>query len=309
MPNKDMVIESIPVRLITPSRFRLREVGDIETLGQSIREHGVVVPLEVIPMGDYYEIVHGHRRFFAAQVAGLKHVPCLIRVANEEECLVRAILENFHREDMKPIDQARAIAHLMSVTGAKVVDLKRQGFGNETHLHDLLRLLDQPEDIQALVGIGDPKARTEALSLAHVKAAIGPYQADILRKAAREGLTRNQTRQVTLAVAQAPDEKRAKALITEVRYDTRIHDPEHEKARTERRAAKAEGETGAPEPPDTPPTWPKKVASILDAWTARIPELTAMTQPLAVDSTEYRDLVQAVNRLSNTLSDFLLHLS
>jgi ParB/RepB/Spo0J family partition protein len=304
-----MVIESIPVRLITPSRFRLREVGDIETLGQSIREHGVVVPLEVIPMGDYYEIVHGHRRFFAAQVAGLKHVPCLIRVANEEECLVRAILENFHREDMKPIDQARAIAHLMSVTGAKVVDLERQGFGNETHLHDLLRLLDQPDDIQALVGIGDPKARSEALSLAHVKAAIGPYQADILRKAAREGLTRNQTRQVTLTVSQAADEKRAKALITEVRYDTRVHDPEHEKARTERRAAKAQGGTGAAEPPDTPPTWPKKVTGILDAWTARIPELTAMAQPLAVDSPEYRDLAEAVNRLSNILSDLLLYFS
>ena len=310
MPNKDMVIESIPVKDIVQSRLRLREIGDVEGLAQSIRENGIVVPLEVFPLPNgTYELVHGHRRLFASRVAGCEYVPCIVRVADEKECLVRAILENLHREDMKPVDQARAIAYLMTLTDLKVVDLERQGFGSETHLHDLLRLLDQPDDIQALVGIGDPKARTEPLSLAHVKAAIGPYQADILRKAAREGLTRNQTRQVTLSVSQADDEKRAKALITEVRYDTRVHDPEHEKARTERRAAKAEGGTGAAEPPDIPPTWPEKVTGILDAWTARVPELKGMTQPMEPGSPEHRALVQAVNRLTISLSDFLLHLS
>lgn len=54
MSRKDMVIESIPVRLIIPSRFRLREIGDVEGLAQSIRENGIVIPLEVIPLGDNY---------------------------------------------------------------------------------------------------------------------------------------------------------------------------------------------------------------------------------------------------------------
>lgn len=93
MSRKDMVIESIPVRLIIPSRFRLREIGDVEGLAQSIRENGIVIPLEVIPLGDNYQLVHGYRRLEAAKLAGLKHVPCVIGLADEKECLVRGILE------------------------------------------------------------------------------------------------------------------------------------------------------------------------------------------------------------------------
>lgn len=86
----------------------------LEELAQSIKERGVLEPIVVRPKGDKYEIVMGERRYRASKLAGLTEIPAIIREMSDEESATDALLENFQREDLNPIDRARAIESLLA---------------------------------------------------------------------------------------------------------------------------------------------------------------------------------------------------
>ena len=85
----------------------------LSELAESIRQHGVLQPVLVRPMGDAYQLVAGERRLMAAQRAGLLKIPALVRAIPDQDLLVKALIENIQREDLNPIEEAQAFHNLM----------------------------------------------------------------------------------------------------------------------------------------------------------------------------------------------------
>jgi len=117
-------------------------------LTRSIRKNGVVQPILVRPKGSGYEVVCGERRLRAAQAAGLAEIPAVVRPMNDEEALECSIIENVQRNDLNPIEEARAYQRLMnefSMTQEKVAE----GVGKDrSSVANTVRLLGLPKEIQ-----------------------------------------------------------------------------------------------------------------------------------------------------------------
>lgn len=158
----------LPLAAIHPNPDQPRRRIDpaaLATLVESIRQHGLVQPVAVRPDGEGYVLIAGERRWRAAREAGLERVPALIREADEQGRLELALVENLVREDLSPMEVARACAILTEDFGQshqKVAD--RLGRARPT-VSNLLRLLELPDEVQALVDRGD-------LSEGHARAVL-----------------------------------------------------------------------------------------------------------------------------------------
>jgi ParB family chromosome partitioning protein len=143
-------LRSLPVELIAPNPRQPRRAFDdaaLEALAASLRERGVLQPVLVRPVaGGTYELVAGERRWRAAQIAGLVSIPALVRARDEAEALETALIENMAREDLNPVEEARACAALVEELGLtrEVVGL-RVG-RSRVAVSNLLRLLDLPDE-------------------------------------------------------------------------------------------------------------------------------------------------------------------
>lgn len=146
----------------------------LEELSASIRERGVLQPIVVRPLsGDkdgMYEIVMGERRFRASQMAGLTHMPVVIRDLNDEEAAADALLENFQREDMNAIEKARAVQRLLQFMTYEKAS-KTLGV-SETTVRRMLELLELPPHVQSEL-IARPGAPVTNFNEGHARALIG----------------------------------------------------------------------------------------------------------------------------------------
>ncbi|HEX2589504.1 MAG TPA: ParB/RepB/Spo0J family partition protein, partial [Gaiellales bacterium] len=114
-PAGQVTLMELEMSQIRPNPRQPRSVFDpdaIETLAESIKSEGVVQPIIVRDTGDGYEIVAGERRWRAAQRAGLTTIPTIVRPLDEREAMITALAENVAREDLNPVEQARAYAVL-----------------------------------------------------------------------------------------------------------------------------------------------------------------------------------------------------
>lgn len=214
---------------------------EMVSLTASIKKHGVLQPPAVREVDGKFEIIFGHRRIEAARRAGLKSIEAIIMQASDGESLSLALIENIHREDMIPGDKARALQRLMLEMNLKsATAVESAGIMPRKSASALLNLLEQPADVINMVGLDSGgrgiERRTKPLAMDHVQRAsvAADYQDDVLRKAAREGLTAKQTHSVAKAVriaADNQDDLRAKALITTYPFSNRIHDEERESRR------------------------------------------------------------------------------
>jgi ParB family transcriptional regulator, chromosome partitioning protein len=152
-------LRMLPVELIVPNPRQPRRSFDeatLEALAGSLRERGVLQPVLVRPVvGGTYELVAGERRWRAAQIAGLETVPALVRERDDAESLEAALIENMAREDLNPVEEARACAALVEELG-----LTRESVGlrvgrSRVAVTNLLRLLDLPDEALALLERGD----------------------------------------------------------------------------------------------------------------------------------------------------------
>lgn len=191
------------------------------------------------PVGPLFELVYGHRRVEAARRAGLEDIPAEVEQVEDDTALVQALIENIQREDMQPLDIARALKELMQVKGWNAMDAERAGVMSHTEVSRYLALLKEPEEILRLVakgdaGIGAPDGKITRSHVDDVRDAglKGQSKTDVLQKAAAEGLGRRETRRVAQAVAAAPTEEAKKRLL-EWEYSPAIHDPDLIKARAQ----------------------------------------------------------------------------
>src|SRR5882672_5180876 len=172
----------VAIDLIDPSSFQPRSVFDgakLDELARSIRANGVVQPLLLRRKGSRFELIAGERRWRAAQRAGLTKVPAIVRSVSDEKLLEIALIENIQREDLNPIEEARAYKKLIDALGLTQETVAERVGRDRSYVTNYLRLLKLPEDLQELLQAG-------RMSTGHARALLGVDDPDIQRRIARK---------------------------------------------------------------------------------------------------------------------------
>lgn len=166
---------------ITPHPDQPRRIFDEEALDElaaSIAQRGVIQPIIVRPMDNgRYQLVAGERRWRAAQKAQLHEIPALVRNLGEREVMALALIENLQREDLNPIEEARAYNRLAEMEGMTQAEIARMVDKSRSHVANFQRLLALPDGVIGLVEKGD-------LSMGHARALIGCDAAEEIAAAA-----------------------------------------------------------------------------------------------------------------------------
>jgi len=152
-------LRMLPLDLISPGAHQPRRVFDeaaLEALAGSLRERGVLQPVLVRPVvGGTYELVAGERRWRAAQLAGLERIPALVRERDDAQALEAALIENMAREDLNPVEEARACAALVEELGLTREDVGLRVGRSRVAVSNLIRLLDLPDEAIAAIERGE----------------------------------------------------------------------------------------------------------------------------------------------------------
>ena len=160
--DREPALRELAVELIRPNPKQPRQEFDGESLlalAESIKARGVLQPLVVRPLpGGSYELIAGERRLRAAKLAGLERVPAIVRETEEGERLELALIENMAREDLNPIDEARACATLVDDLGVTKEELGRRVGRSRVAISNAVRLLDLPDEVQAMIQAGELSA-------------------------------------------------------------------------------------------------------------------------------------------------------
>jgi ParB family transcriptional regulator, chromosome partitioning protein len=198
-------LREVPIELIRPNpdqpRSRIDD-GTISNLAESVAAAGIVQPLIVRPLSNgTYELVAGERRWRAAREAGLAEVPALVRDQEDAERLQVALIENMAREDLNPVDEARACATLVEDLGLSKEELARRIGRSRAAVSNLIRLLDLPD--AALDSL-----RSGELSEGHGRAILLAKRVEVRRRLARDAVAGGWSVRETERRAKAGDGKR-----------------------------------------------------------------------------------------------------
>jgi ParB family chromosome partitioning protein len=212
----------IPIGIIRPNPDQPRRSLDpaaISSLAESIAEAGVIQPLVVRPLADgRYELIAGERRWRAAREAGLETVPAVVRDEDAARRMQTALIENVAREDLNPVDEARACAALVEELGLTKEELGRRLGRSRVAISNLIRLLDLPDAVLDLLEAGE---LSEGHGRALLQAKGAEARTELGAQAAREGWSVRETeRRAKGAVPRArvvahPDQQAALARAEE----------------------------------------------------------------------------------------------
>ena len=199
-------LAQIPLEQISPNPYQPRRSfneASIEELARSVREHGIVQPLVVTRVGDRFRLIAGERRFRAAQRAGLRTVPVVVKEAVKEgEALQIALIENIQREDLNPIEEAAAYHQLHDEFGLTQEEISRRVGKERSTIANFLRLLKLPENVKKMLASGE-------LSMGHARALLAldsvRKQEQLAERVAKQGLS---VRQTEMLVSEKPKSKK-----------------------------------------------------------------------------------------------------
>ena len=152
-PKENQVL-TLSIHDVEPNRNQPRKQFDedaIEELADSIKQYGVIQPLIVQKKDKYYEIIAGERRWRACKKAGLKEVPVIIKNYDEKETLKISLIENLQREDLNPIEEAKAYEQLYNTYGLKQDEIAASVSKSRTAITNIMRLLKLDERVQNMV--------------------------------------------------------------------------------------------------------------------------------------------------------------
>ena len=175
-------LKSLPLELISPGPFQPRSVFDadrLQELAESIRHQGVIQPVVVRVRGqDDYELIAGERRWRAAQIAGIKTIPAIIREVPDEIAIAMALVENIQRENLNPVEEATALRRLVDefqMTHQEAGDAVGR---SRSAVSNLLRLLELSHEVRELVD-------ARHLEMGHARALL-TLEPSVQAQAARE---------------------------------------------------------------------------------------------------------------------------
>lgn len=162
-------IASLPIEQIEANPFQPREEFNPEALSElaeSIKEQGIIQPITVRKMGyDKYQLISGERRLKASKLAGLTEIPCYIRIANDQQMLEMALVENIQRESLNALEIAISYQRLLDECELTQEELSQRVGKNRTTVTNYLRLLKLPAEVQVAV-------RDNKITMGHARALI-----------------------------------------------------------------------------------------------------------------------------------------
>jgi len=205
----------IPLAHLGANPYQPRQTMDPQELSglvESIRRHGVLQPIVVRPSAGGFEVVAGERRWRAAEAAGLSTIPAVVRALTDQETLELALVENLQREDLNPMERARAYRRLVSDFGLKQEEIAERVGKSQPSVANSLRLLNLPLQIQASLEAG-------RITEGHARALLSSgSEAAMLRlweRVERRGLSVRETENLARA-----------AISREIRRRPRAQDPQ-----------------------------------------------------------------------------------
>ncbi len=183
----DTPLKSLSIASIEPLPGNPRKHFDesaLDELAASIEARGVIQPIIVRPRGNgRYQLVAGERRWRAAQKARLHEMPALVRELSDREVMALALIENLQREDLNPIEEAKAYQRLSDEEGMTQAEIARMVEKSRSHVANIQRLLNLPDTVLDLVERGK-------LTMGHARALIGQDNAaDLARQAVNDNLS------------------------------------------------------------------------------------------------------------------------
>lgn len=200
-------LRELPLDAIVASPRQPRREFDAEALqalAGSLQEQGVLQPVLVRPLaGGTYELVAGERRWRAAAIAGLERIPAIVREREDAAALEAALIENMAREDLNPVEEARACAALVEELGLTRKEIGRRVGRSRVAVTNLVRLLDLPDEAIELLQSG-------ALSEGHGRALLLAEDHGVRRVLAREAAARGWSVRATEEKARASNEPAAR---------------------------------------------------------------------------------------------------
>ena len=213
-------VMQLGIEEISPDKSQPRRHFDdvhLAELAESIRSKGVLLPLLVRRTAEGYFLIAGERRWRAAQSAGLREVPVMVREVSEKEAFELALIENIQREDLNPVEEAEAYRRLVEEHGLTQEELAARVGKERSTVANALRLLRLPEAIkQAIV--------TEKLSMGHARALLAIADEGDLKKAAEKVIAENLSVRAAEALVQRlkskrkPPEKGGEGSSTQIRH-------------------------------------------------------------------------------------------
>lgn len=205
----------IPVSQIVEDPDQPRREMDPESLqglADSLRQHGMLQPIVVKPLHhvNMYQIVVGERRWRAAQMAGLYEIPCIVREVDPEEALTDQLIENLQREDLRPIDRARALQLAKTKLGLSNRDLASRLGISERMVGYMLELLDLPEEIAEQVVSRPNRPAEGAITEKHARFLrqlneMPELQAQVAEKIRTDQLSTDETAKLVKALRASPE--------------------------------------------------------------------------------------------------------
>jgi len=204
----------VPISAISPNPRQPRTVFDEDALNEliaSIKEIGILQPPVVRKVSEgRYELVMGERRFRAAKAAGLKSIPVIIRQTPDNELLREALIENIHRSQLNPLEEAAAYAGLLSDFGCTHDELATKLGRSRPLISNMLRLLNLPLTVQRKVAAG-------VISAGHARALLGLSDEKEIEKLANrivaEGLSVRATEEIVAIAGPAKKGGKAKSKV------------------------------------------------------------------------------------------------
>jgi ParB family chromosome partitioning protein len=201
----DETLHQLPLDLVVPNPDQPRRAfgeAELAELADSLRAHGVLQPVLVRPLpGGRYELLAGERRLRAARIAGLERIPAVVRAAAEGERLELAMIENMARQDLNPVEAARACAVLVDEFGLTKEEVGRRVGRSRVAISNLVRLLELPDDVLAMLEQGE-------LSEGHGRAVLQATDHHVRRRVAREARDQSLSVRQTEALARGSDTAR-----------------------------------------------------------------------------------------------------
>lgn len=209
----------LKISQVEPNRDQPRKQFDkeaLENLAGSIKQYGIIQPIVVCKKDDYYEIIAGERRWRAAKLAGLKEIPVVIKEYTEKEIAEISLIENIQRENLNPIEEAKAYKRLIDEYNLTQEELAERISKSRTQITNTMRLMKLHEDIQQMLVDG-------IISAGHARALLALENEDVQLTAAKkivsESLSVRQTEDLVKQLnTPAADKKTSKKIVNSLFY-------------------------------------------------------------------------------------------
>ncbi len=175
-------VQELRLDSVVPNRYQPRQQfseAELVELAQSLKQNGLLQPILVRRKGDgIFELIAGERRLRAAKLAGFEKIPALIRNCTDQESMILALVENLQRDDLNPMETARAYHRMVNEFGLTQEAIAQQVGGDRSSIANMLRLMTLPIEIQEFVEL-------DQLSMGHAKVILGLVAPDAQIQLAR----------------------------------------------------------------------------------------------------------------------------